>query len=167
MTLTFHEDTNRLEKCFQCLDILAHHQVDVGLPSSAGGGLAFILGIQEHGAPIMRIPPRPVVRPALKNEATREAMTEALGEGVSAAMRGDASGAEGCFAAAGQAGADGIRRYIDEGVPPPNSPVTVSGGWIYNRVAKKGVYVGGKGINKPLFDTGALYSAFGYEVKDR
>ena len=32
--------------------------------------------------------------------------------------------------AAGQAGADGIRAYIDSHIPPPNSPVTVHGGWI-------------------------------------
>ena len=48
--------------------------------------------------------------------------------------------------------------------PPANSPVTVSGGWIYNRAAHKSVYVPGKGKNKPLFDTGALYDAFDYEV---
>ena len=52
--------------------------------------------------------------------------------------------------AAGQAGADGIRAYIDAHIPPPNSPATVSGGWIYNRAAKKAVYVKGKGFNKGL-----------------
>ena len=44
--------------------------------------------------------------------------------------------------------------------------MTVSGGWIWNRAAKKAVYVPGKGINKPLFDTGALYDAFDYEVEN-
>ena len=46
-------------------------------------------------------------------------------------------------------------------------PVTVSGGWVYNRMAKKGVPVGGKGFDKPLYDTGALYNDFDYEVKPR
>ena len=68
--------------------------------------------------------------------------------------------------AVGQAGADGIRAYIDSHIPPPNSPTTVNGGWIWNRAAKKAAYVKGKGFNKPLFDTGALYDAFGYEVED-
>ena len=36
-----------------------------------------------------------------------------------------------------QAGADGIRAYIDSHIPPPNSPATVNGGWIWNRAAKK------------------------------
>ena len=68
--------------------------------------------------------------------------------------------------AAGQAGADGIRAYIDSHIPPPNSPATVNGGWIWNRAAKKDVYIKGKGFNKPLFDTGNLYNAFGYEIED-
>ena len=68
--------------------------------------------------------------------------------------------------AAGQAGADGIRAYIDSHIPPPNSPATVNGGWIWNRAAKKAVYVKGKGFNKPLFDTGNLYNAFGYEIEE-
>ena len=68
--------------------------------------------------------------------------------------------------AAGKAGADGIRAYIDSNIPPPNSPVTVNGGWIYNRAAHKSVYVPGKGFNKPLFDTGALYDAFDYEIEE-
>ncbi len=57
-----------------------------------------------------------------------------------------------------------IRKHIDSNIPPPNSPVTVNGGWIYNRAAHKSVYVPGKGFNKPLFDTGALYDAFDYEI---
>ena len=47
---------------------------------------------------------------------------------------------------------------------PPNSPVTLSGGWIYNRVAKKGVHIEGKSGSIPLVDTGQLYSDFGYEI---
>ena len=53
-------------------------------------------------------------------------------------MGGTVAGLENC----GQRGADGIREYIDGGIPPPNSPVTLGGGWIYNRVAKKSVHVG-------------------------
>jgi len=64
-------------------------------------------------------------------------------------------------------GADGIREYIDGGIAPPNAPVTLSGGWIYNRVAKKGVLVSGKAGDKPMFDTGALYNDFDYEITGR
>ena len=57
--------------------------------------------------------------------------------------------------------------YIDEGISPPNAPVTLSGGWIYNRVAKKGVLVGGKSGSTPMKDTEALYNDFDYEIKER
>ena len=40
------------------------------------------------------------------------------------------------------------------------------GGWLYNRAAKKAVYVEGKGFDKPLYDTGELYNAFGYEIEE-
>ena len=61
----------------------------------------------------------------------------------------------------------GERVFIDAGVAPPNSPVTLSGGWIYNRVAHCGVYVGGKSGSKPLIDTGQLYNDFDFEIKKR
>jgi hypothetical protein len=94
-------------------------------------------------------------------------MAEGLMRAAEAALDGDEDGIAAGFEAAGKAGADGIRAYIDAGVAPPNSPVTVSGGWIWNRVAKKGVQVAGKGFNKPLYRTGELYNAFDYEVKRR
>ena len=68
---------------------------------------------------------------------------------------------------AGKAGVEAIHDYIDAGVPPPNSTVTVSGGWVYNRVVRKGVPVEGKGFNKPLVDTGQLYNDFDYEIRSR
>ena len=38
--------------------------------------------------------------------------------------------------------------------------MTVNGGRVFNRAARKCVYVPGKGFKKPLFDTGALQDAF-------
>ena len=65
---------------------------------------------------------------------------------------------------ASEAGVDAIHAYIDAGVPPPNAPITVSGGWMWNRVAHKPFHVSGKGTNRPLYDTGSLYNDFDYEV---
>ena len=110
----------------------------------------------------MRIPARPVIRPALAREETRQAMAESLRDAAQASWEG--KDPREALEAAGQAGADGIRAYIDAKIPPPNSPVTVNGGWIWNRKARKGVYVPGKGFDKPLVDTGALYDAFNYEI---
>ena len=112
----------------------------------------------------MHIPARPVIRPALARTETRAAMASAMKDAVRAAWEGEDPREN--LEAAGQAGADGIRAYIDSHIPPPNSPLTVEGGWMYNRKARKAVYVKGKGFNKPLFDTGTLYDAFGYEVEE-
>ena len=163
MNVIIKEDPERLTKRLRAMKKLKDTKVNVGLLPSAGGWLHFILAVQEHGSPVMRIPPRPVVQPALAQEETRAAMAAELLRAIETAWEG--SDPRESLEAAGQAGADGIRSYIDSGVLQPNSPVTVSGGWIFNRVARKGVLVPGKGFNRPLYDTGALYNAFSYEVE--
>ena len=161
------EDTDLLDKRKKCLDWLRKHRVDVGLTSTASGRSKFLLGIHTRGSPIMRIPPRPVVQPALAQEGLRAEMGEKLLASCEAAFQGDLSGARAGLEEAGQRGADGIREYIDARISPPNSPVTLSGGWIYNRVAKKGVLVSGKNGDTPMKDTGALYEDFDYEITER
>ena len=164
MKLTIHDDPDALSRRVRVLRKLKAANVKVGLPAKAGGRLRFILAVQEHGSPVMRIPSRPLIRPALSKPETRAAMAEAMKDAVQAAWNGEDPRPS--MEAAGRAGAGGIRAYIDSHIPPPNSPVTVNGGWMYNRAAHKGVYVSGKGFNKPLFDTGALYDAFDYEIEE-
>ena len=137
LSLKMTEDTERLEKREKCLEFLRKHKVDVGLTSSASGRSFFLLGIHTHGSPVMHIPPRPVVQPALAKESLKTEMGDRLMESCQAAFEGDMAGVVAGFEDAGQRGADGIREYIDGGIGPPNAPVTLSGGWIYNRVAKK------------------------------
>ena len=164
LKLQVAEDTDRLKKREKCLRYLRKHKVDVGLTSTASGRSKFLLRIHAHGSRVMRIPPRPVVAPALAQESLRAEMGEKLLASCEAAYRGDLSGTRAGLETAGQRGAEGIREYIDAGIDPPNSPVTLSGGWIYNRVAKKGVPVSGKNGSTPMKDTGALYDDFDYEV---
>ena len=164
MKLIVSENPENLAERLKAVRKLEETTVKVGLPPSAGSRLRFILAVQQHGSPLMRIPPRPVIRPALAQEDVRQAMAEAMKDAVSAAWKGEDP--RPALEAAGQAGADGIRAYIDAGIPPPNSPVTVSGGWIWNRKAQKGVHVSGKGFDKPLYDTGELYHAFTFEIED-
>ena len=161
------EDTEKIGNRGKCLEYLRKNKVDVGLTSHASGRSVFLLGIHTRGSPVMRIPPRPVVGPALAKESLREEIGAFLLESCEAAFEGNLAGTKKGLEAAGQRGADGIREYIDEGIPPPNSPVTLSGGWIYNRVAKKGVLVSGKNGSTPMKDTGALYSDFDYEITGR
>ena len=167
LTLKLTEDSELLEKRDECLDWLRKRRVDVGLTSHASGRSFFLLGIHTHGSPVMRIPPRPVVKPALAQGSLREEMGKSLLASCEAATAGDLSGTRQGMEDAGKRGADGIREYIDAGIPPPNAPVTLSGGWIYNRVAKKGVLVSGKSGSIPLVDTGQLYNDFDYEIKER
>ena len=115
----------------------------------------------------MNIPPRPVVEPALSSGETREKVAAALAAACEAAARGDEAGITAGFEQAGQAGVDAIRAYIDSGIPPPNAPITVSGGWKYHPTAHVSFYIRGKGFNQPMYDTGALYHSFQYQVKKR
>ena len=167
LTLKMTEDTEKIENREKCLEYLAKNKVDVGLTSSASGRSFFLLGIHTRGSPIMHIPPRPVVEPALAQESLKEEMGEFLLESCEAAFDGDMSGTVSGMENAGQRGADGIREYLDAGISPPNAPVTLSGGWIYNRAAKKGVPVKGKSGTTPLVDTGQLYDDFDYEITER
>ena len=167
LKLFFTEANDLQDKRNQCLEYLRHHAVDVGLTSSASARSRFLLGIHTRGSPITRIPPRPVVAPALGKESLRAEMGEKLLSSCEAALAGDPAGTKKGLEEAGQRGVDGIREYIDGQIPPPNSPVTLSGGWIYNRVAKKGVYVEGKNGSTPLKDTEALYNDFDWEIKER
>ena len=167
LKLSFTEDTEKIENREKCLEYLAKNKVDVGLTSSASGRSFFLLGIHSRGSPIMHIPPRPVVQPALAQESLKSEMGEKMLASCEAAMDGDLAGTQQGLEDAGQRGADGIREYIDAGISPPNAPVTLSGGWIYNRVAKKGVLVGGKSGSTPMKDTGALYEDFDWEITGR
>lgn len=167
ISIKISEDAERLENRDKCLEYLRKHRVDVGLTSSASSRSRFLLGIHNRGSPVMRIPPRPVVAPALAKEELRSEMEEILLDSCEAAFEGDLSGTKKGLEEAGQRGADGIREYIDSQIPPPNSPVTLSGGWIYNRVAKKGVLVKGKSGSTPLRDTDALYNDFDWEIVDQ
>ena len=108
MKLIIHDDPEALDKRIQVLQKLKTMNVNVGLPASAGGRLRFILAVQEHGSPMMRIPSRPVIAPALAKPETRSAMAEAMKDAVQAAWEGEDPRA--ALEAAGQAGASGSGR---------------------------------------------------------
>ena len=78
LTLKMTEDTEKIENREKCLEYLQKNKVDVGLTSSASGRSLFLLGIHTRGSPIMHMPPRPVVEPALAQESLKEEMGEFL-----------------------------------------------------------------------------------------
>ena len=132
MNVEYSVDRKQIENMERTQEMLARIHVEIGLPESASARNRFLLALHERGAPGAHIPPRPVVGPALAREETRAAVSEGLLAACEAAAAGDSGGVIAGFEEAGQAGAARIRAYIDAGVPPPNAPLTVSGGWIRN-----------------------------------
>ncbi len=164
MKVTIVENTDVAARMKKAVERLRRTRVEVGLPEDASARNRWLLALHERGSPMMRIPPRPVVGPALAQRDVQAAIADGLRSACEAAFDGDEAGIDAGFEEAGQAGVQGIRDYIDAGIEPGNAQVTISGGWIYNRVAKKGVKVSGKGFDKPMYDTGELYNSFSYEV---
>ena len=165
--LTSKEATDKMKDRLQCLQYLATHTVEVGLTSTTSERSRTLLAIHEHGAPVMHIPARPVIKPALSQASTRAAMSAAMLAACAAANSGDLSAVTSALEDVGKAGVDGIHAYIDKGIPPPNSPITLSGGWMRNPVSKKPVKVKGKSGTTPLVDTGQLYNDFRFEVSGK
>ena len=165
LTFSLSEDTKKLEDRLQCLKYLATHTVEVGLTSTASGRSRTLLAIHEHGSPAMHIPARPVVKPALAQAAVRVKMASAMRKACASALDGDMDGVTAALEESGQAGVDGIRAYIDKGVPPPNAPVTITGGWIRNPVSGEPVKVKGKSGTTTLVDTGQLYGDLDWEIR--
>ncbi len=167
ISLKISEATEKLQDRLQCLQYLATHTVEVGLTRTASERSRVLLAIHEHGAPAMHIPARPVVKPALAQASTRAEMSAAMRKACAAANAGDLSAVTSALEDAGRAGVDGIHAYIDKGIPPPNSPITLSGGWMRNPVSKKPVKVKGKSGTTPLVDTGQLYNDFDWEIASK
>ena len=165
MNVEYSVDRKRIESLGKAWEMLARMHVEIGLPESASARNRFLLALHEHGAPGARIPPRPVVRPALNDAGTQSAIQDGLLAACKAAAEGDPDGVMAGFEQAGQAGVDGIHAYIDSGIEPGNAPLTIHGGWIRNFVSKRPVHVEGKGFDKPMYATGDLYRSFGFEVK--
>ena len=165
MNFTFKEDLAFQASLEEARKLLKDTKVEVGLPAGAPSRSRWLLALHERGAPGAHIPPRPVVGPALARAETQTAIADGLISACEAAAAGDSAGVTAGFEQAGQAGVEGIRGYIDAGISPGNAPLTISGGWIRNFSSGKPVHVAGKGFDKPMLDTGALYDSFDYEVR--
>jgi hypothetical protein len=141
--------------------------VEVGLTRTASERSRALLAIHEHGAPAMHIPARPVVKPALAQASVKAAMSAAMRKACDAANAGDLSAVTSALEDSGRAGVDGIHAYIDKGIPPPNSPITLKGGWMRNPVSGEPVKIKGKSGTTPLVDTGQLYNDFDWEITEK
>lgn len=112
-----------------------------------------LLYLHENGVPSHNIPARPVLKPAIAENGTREKIQDLMKEGLKdAILRGDVERAEQCYHKAGMLGRDACKNYITSGSKlAPNAPSTI---------AKKG-------SSLPLVDTGSMLNSISYAVRKK
>ena len=121
--------------------------MDTGMPYSQ----AHKLYIREHGSPMLSIPPRPVLQPAI--EDNKEYIGQLLAEAGKAILQGDAAAGETKLHNAGDFAAAAAQGWFEnpQNGWPPNSPRTIRR----------------KGSDQPLVDTGEMRKAITYVVRDK
>ena len=119
------------------------------------GGMsnASLLYLHENGIPSHNIPARPVLRPAIADDGTKQKIEKLMKDGMEAALlHGDTNKAEQSFHKAGMVGRDACKKWItDGGHLAPNAPATVAR----------------KGSSKPLIDTGSMVGSITYAVRKK
>ena len=164
ISLSISDPGEALDRMCSALRTLGSKSLQVGLVG-AGGSAADHAALLEHGSPAQGVPGRPFFDAATGSAYVLDPVTEGFTAALEAAVSGDEAGVTAALEAAGAAAADGIRAWFDAELGPPNAPITVSGGWMRNRISGKPFYISGKGFNRPGYDSGALYNAFTYELK--
>lgn len=117
---------------------------------------AELLFIHTNGSPINKIPPRPVIQPAIAADGNRQAISNEIGKSIKANLDGNKEEAENRMLRAAIAGQNAARTWFTD---PRN-------GWAPNKVALRAAEA--KGLvgdaariealrnKKPLIDTGAM-----------
>jgi hypothetical protein len=119
---------DRTEQLKRGLHDIARMRVYVGIPeenaSRPGDNTinnAELLFIQTNGSPINKIPPRPVIEPAIEAEDNKEAITGELRQSAKAIFEGSKQQAIMHMRTAGQEGVNAARNWFDDprnGWPP-------------------------------------------------
>ncbi|WP_371378902.1 hypothetical protein [Sporomusa aerivorans] len=112
---------------------------------------AYELYIQEHGSPLWRSVPRPIIEPAI--EKHKEPIADKLKPALTAALDGDEQGARDGLEEAGMFAANKVKDYFTD---PEN-------GWKENSPKT----IAAKGSDRPLIDTGALRQAITYVLGEK
>lgn len=127
------------------------NEMDKSMASGMEYSQAYDLYIMEHGSPLWRSPPRPVLEPSIKANANE--IAEQLAKATTAAIDGDLKAANEYLERAGMVAQNAARDWFtnSENGWPPNSPKTV------NR----------KKSDNPLIDTGELRKAISYVIREK
>jgi hypothetical protein len=130
-----------------------------GNPASIN--MASLAYIMEKGSPVNNIPARPFM------EQTRQkSMKEVMGL-MARLQKAISNGSLTAMAAIKRLGAayeEEMKAIFTTGTFAPNSPITINGGWMRNRVSGKAFKVKGKGSSRPLVDTTRLRQSIIFKV---
>lgn len=107
-----------------------------------GYSKAYGMYIMSHGSPLWRIPPRPIIEPAIEAEDHKEAISEELGKAARSIMDIKPDEARNHLGLAGQLGEDYARDWFED--PRNNWPPNAQG------------TIEAKGSDRPLIDTAEM-----------
>lgn len=113
------------------------------------GNAAYLMYEHEHGSPLYRIPPRPVLEPALNDK--KDDIRHTLDKSVKIGLDGDMPGYVNALQRLGLRCQNFVRAWFNN---PKN-------GWAPNAPAT----IRAKGSDKPLIDTGELRKSITYVVR--
>lgn len=159
------EATKKIKSMIDGFNYISHTEVVVGITEESNAARedgvtnSQLLYLHENGIPSHNIPPRPVLKPAIGREGTRDQITDMMKQGLKQAiLHGNKVEAEKSFHKAGMLGRDACKNYIVEGTNlAPNAPETI------RRKLAKGK--DGSGDVKPLIDTGSMLNSITYAVR--
>lgn len=160
-----------LSKMLEAVREFTQNEVLVGIPedSSARGGdinNAQLLYIHTNGSPLMGIPARPLIEPAIETPENSAMIADAFKDGFVAALEGNSAGASMALESAGMLGQAAVQgHFTGANGWAANAGITIEGGWMRNKKSGKPFKVKGKGSNRPLIDTGNLRNAITYAVR--
>ncbi len=127
------------------------NEMDAHIAKGMKYSKAHSLYIREHGSPMMSVPPRPVLQPAI--EANKEAIGKQIAMASKASLQGEPNECEAYLNKAGVVASSAAKGWFENPSNgwPPNAPQTIRR----------------KGSNQPLIDTGEMRKAITYVVRNR
>lgn len=139
-------------------DMIKEMQHDVNEKSYSA---AYEMYVHEHGSPLFRVPPRPVLEPAMEYKENQGQIAELMKDVVGVALDGGNVRPE--LEKVGMQGQNIARDWFTnpDNNWAPNADSTING-W----TSPWGKFFKGKGSNQPLIDTGELRKSITYVVKD-
>jgi len=116
-------------------------------------GKAYKMYIREKGSPLFRVPPRPIIEPALNDSVNQQRIIAGLTEAAKAALDGDELKCKQKLQITGMRAQNIVRAWFTDPKNnwAPNAPYTI---------AKKG-------SSRPLIDTTELRKSITYVVRER